>query len=252
MKSEWIEVGGHRLEAARWGRGPGAPILLLHEGLGSIALWKDFPAALAGASGREVIAWSRQGHGWSAPYDGTRQTDYMHREADLLPEVHRALGIGRAHWLGHSDGGSIALLAAARFPELVASLTLEAPHVFVEDLTVASIADVARQFPLGDMGERMKRYHADPRALFGDWSRIWLAPEFRNWDITASLADVVAPSLLVQGRDDRYGTPRQLDAIAAGVPVEARLEPDNCGHSPHFDARDAVLTGIAKFLDGKD
>lgn len=252
MKQEWIDLAGRRLEVARWGQARGAPILLLHEGLGSIALWKDFPAALAEVSGREVMAWSRQGHGWSAPYVGTRSTDYMHREADLLPEVHRVLGIGRAHWLGHSDGGSIALLAAARFPELVASLTLEAPHVFVEDQTVASIAEVARQFSLGDMGERMKRYHAEPLALFGDWSRIWLTPEFRNWDITASLPDVVAPGLLIQGRDDQYGTLRQLDAIAASMPVQARLEPDDCGHSPHFDARDAVLEAIAKFLDGKD
>ena len=136
--------------------------------------------------------------------------------------------------------------------ETVSEFATEPPHVFVEDLTLASIAEVARQFPLGDMGERMKRYHADPLALFGDWSRIWLAPEFRNWDITASLPDVTAPSLLIQGRDDQYGTQRQLDAIAASMPVRARLEPDDCGHSPHFDARDKLLGAIAKFLDGKD
>lgn len=252
MRQEWIEISGQRLEAARWGQGRGAPILLLHEGLGSIALWKDFPAALAEASGHEVIAWSRPGHGWSAPYDGTRGIDYMHREADLLPAVHRALGIERAHWLGHSDGGSIALIAAARFPELVSSLTLEAPHVFVEDLTVTSIAEVARQFPLGDMAGRMMRYHADPQALFEDWSRVWLTPEFRDWDITGCLPDILAPSLLVQGRDDQYGTLRQLDAIAASVSVQARLEPDNCGHSPHFDAREAVLGALCTFLRGKD
>lgn len=252
MRTEQIEIGGKTLEAARWGGGNRLPVLLLHEGLGSIRLWKDFPERLAEAAGREIIAWSRQGHGWSDAYDGSRNLDYMHREALLLSAVHEALGLTRAHWLGHSDGGSIALVGASRFPLLVSTLILEAPHVFVEDLTHSSIASVAAGFAGSDMGERMKRYHRAPLPLFEDWSAIWLDQIFRDWNIEEYLPGIGAPALLIQGRDDQYGTMEQLDRIAAGLPETARLELDDCGHSPHLDRTDAVIEAICAYLDGRE
>lgn len=252
MNLECIDVAGQRLEAARWGEGPQTPILLLHEGLGSIRLWKDFPAALAAACGRPVVAWSRRGHGSSAAYPGSRGADYMHREADLIPEVHRALGLDRAHWLGHSDGGSIALIAAARHPGLAASLVLEAPHVFVEPVTRASIGRAAVDFAKSDMAERMKRYHAHPEPLFADWSAAWLSPAFASWNIEAFLPAIDIPALLIQGRGDQYGTMAQLDRIQQAMPQAIRLELDDCRHSPHFDAPDAVLAAVGAFLAGKD
>lgn len=252
MKQEWIEVAGQRLEAARWGRGSRAPILLLHEGLGSIRLWKDFPAALAEACEREVIAWSRQGHGWSAPYPGARGPDYMHLEAELLPAVHEALGLSQAHWLGHSDGGSIALIAASRFPSLASSLILEAPHVFVETVTQANISLAGLNFLNSDIGERMKRYHADPEPLFQDWCRTWLSPAFGDWNIESILTGCKQPALLIQGFDDQYGTLEQLDRIQRAMPQARRLELFDCKHSPHFDAREAVIEATCAFLDGKE
>jgi pimeloyl-ACP methyl ester carboxylesterase len=252
VNQQWIEVGGRRLEAARWGRGGRAPILLLHEGLGSVALWKDFPEALAEASEREVIAWSRQGHGWSAPYEGLRGIDYMHQEAELLPAIQMALGISKAHWFGHSDGGSIALIAASRFPNLALSLILEAPHVFVETITKAKISLAALDFLKSDMGERMKRYHDAPEHLFPDWCRTWLSAEFSGWNIETSAAACRQPTLLIQGMGDQYGTMEQLDRIQRCMPQAIRLELDDCRHSPHFDSRDAVIAATCTFLDGKD
>jgi len=253
-ESRRIRIDDIELETACWGTGARdrLPILLLHEGLGSIRLWKDFPEQLARATGRDVIAWSRRGHGWSDKLTAAHGPGYMHGEANLLPQIQAALGVPRAHWLGHSDGGSIALIAAARFPALVASLVLEAPHIFVEDLTVASIAKVAAGFSASDMGERMKRYHADPVSLFEKWSAIWLDPIFRSWNIEDLLARIAAPALLIQGRDDQYGTMRQLDSIEGVIAETRRLELDCCGHSPHFDRKDAVIDAICAFLNERE
>lgn len=252
MIIDWISVDEARLETARWGRGDRLPILLLHEGLGSIRLWKDFPARLADASGREVIAWSRQGHGWSGARTTPREPDYMHREAALLPSVMAALGVEKAHLLGHSDGASIALISAAWHSQRIGSLILEAPHVLVEDLTHASIAEVAATFPQTDMGERMRRYHQDPMTLFASWSSIWLDSRFRSWTIEELLLEIKAPALLIQGKDDQYGTLDQLDRISAQVGQTERLILANCRHSPHFDRPDSVLTAICAFLAEKD
>ncbi|MXO73000.1 alpha/beta fold hydrolase [Alteraurantiacibacter buctensis] len=252
MSSAFMTVGSARLEFARWGGGVGLPILLLHEGLGSIKLWKEFPAMLASATGREVVAWSRMGHGWSDPDTTRREPDYMHREAALLSDVMDALGMERAHWFGHSDGASIALIGANMHPGRVASLTLEAPHVLVEDLTHSSIAEVAARFPQTDMGERMKRYHADPIALFDDWSAIWLDPRFRDWNIEGLLGGISAPALLIHGHDDQYGTLDQLDRIAAVLADTTRVELPDCRHSPHLDQQDAVIAAVCGFLNDKD
>ncbi len=254
MSREMLRLGDASLEVERFGSSPPGrlPILLMHEGLGSIALWKQFPEALAYATGRVVIAWSRRGHGWSDPIDDVRTSDYMHREAELLPELHRVLGISRAHWLGHSDGGSIALIGAAWFPELAASLILEAPHVFVEDVTVSSIAQIGASYGSSTMGERMRRYHADPDHIFRKWNDIWLTPAFRAWNIEALLPQIYVPALLIQGLQDEYGTIEQLDRIAAVLPETRRLELDGCGHSPHRDCEAAVIAAVSAFLNDRD
>ncbi|MGB8839856.1 MAG: alpha/beta hydrolase [Aliidongia sp.] len=246
-----ISVGGIRLEVARW-PGRSDPILLLHEGLGSVSMWRDFPERLAAVTGHEVIAWSRRGHGASGPIPVPRDPDYMHREAALLPTLFAALSIDRAHCFGHSDGGSIALIAAAHMPERIASLTLEAPHVMVEDLTIASIAAVKATYQATDLRDRLGRHHADPDHIFWRWNDIWLDPRFRDWNIEALLPAIRAPTLLIQGRDDEYGTLDQLDRIASVLPRTRRLELDRCGHSPHRDQPQAVLDAVAAFLADLD
>jgi len=253
MKTGSILTASGQLEYARWGnaRQDVLPVLLFHEGLGSVGLWKDFPERLAVATGREVVAWSRHGHGDSGGGEVVHEVDYMHNEADLLPAVHEALGIAKGHWLGPSDGGSIALIASSRYPELVASLILEAPHIFVEELTVASIAKVVEGFAASDLGERMKKYHRDPVAMFHRWGRIWLEPAFLNWNIEKLLPAIEAPALLIQGYDDQYGTMEQIDGIAAVLPETTLLKLNDCRHSPHFERGEAVLDAISLFLQEK-
>jgi len=246
----FIGAAGQRLEVARWPGDDRLPIVLLHEGLGSIMTWRDFPARLAAATGREIVAWSREGHGRSAMVSERFKPDYMHREAASVPALLDALNIDRAHLLGHSDGGSIALLAAASAPDRVASLTLEAPHVFVEELTVESIASIGRDFARTELGARLARYHDHPERLFWRWNRIWLDPSFRDWAIDACLTAIAAPVLFIQGLQDQYGTREQLDRIAAILPETRAVEIDSCGHSPHRDQPRIVLAAISSFLIG--
>lgn len=241
-----IAVGGQSLEFRRW-PGSGPPILMLHEGLGSVGLWRDFPDRLAARTGRTVIAWSRAGYGWSEPPRAPFGLDYMHLEADRIPLLMDALGLERATFLGHSDGGSIALIAAARFPARVDALILEAPHVYVEQITIDSIAAVRRAYLDSDLGAKLGRYHRDPDGVFRRWNDIWLDPRFREWTIEKLLPGVRAPILAIQGLDDEYGTLDQLDRIESGARDSRRLELASCGHSPHRDQPDAVLAAIAGF-----
>ena len=248
-KTERMVIDGVGLELRRW-PGKGAPILLLHEGLGSISMWRDFPERLANTTGHEVIAWSRRGHGFSDPLPEKRDPDYMHREAEALDALFDRLEIGRAHLFGHSDGGSIALIAAARHPDRVASLTLEAPHVLVEQLTVDSIAKVKTVYETSDLGRKLGRHHRDADHTFRRWNDIWLDPRFRDWNIEDVLPAIRAPALLIQGRADEYGTLDQLDRIAAILPATRRLELEACGHSPHRDQPEAVLVAVRDFIAG--
>ncbi len=254
-----VTVLGARLET-RWWRAPGAPtarspVVLLHEGLGSVSTWRDFPAALAAATGRDVFAYSRQGHGRSDPRGGGLAVDFMHREADqVVPRVLDAAGIDRAVLLGHSDGGSIALLAAARWPDRVAALALEAPHVFVEDVSVASIAAIRERFQAdGGLRQRLAAHHAHVDEMFWGWNDIWLSPAFRAWNIEAELARVTCPLLALQGVDDEYGTTAQIAAIEGQVagPVTAVLI-QKCGHSPHRDQPSVVLDRLGAFMAHPD
>jgi len=247
----FIAVNGVRLEFKSW-PGAGLPILLLHEGLGSVAMWRDFPAALAEATGHAVVAWSRRGYGASDSLPDPRDAGYMHDEASLLPAVMDELGIARAHLFGHSDGASIALIAAAHNPARAASLILEAPHVYVEQIAVDSIAKAKVVYETTDLAQRLGRYHDNADQVFRRWNDIWLDPCFRNWNIEALLPGVVAPALLIQGHEDEYGTMDQIDRIEAILPAKRRLELARCKHSPHRDQPAAILAASADFINEID
>jgi pimeloyl-ACP methyl ester carboxylesterase len=226
----------------------GAPLVLLHEGLGSAGLWRDFPARLHAATGRRVIAFSRFGHGRSARPPAPRTPAFFHEEAlQVLPELLDALGADQPVLVGHSDGASIALIHAGHHP--VAGLVLLAPHVVVEDVTVESIRATRTAYVEEGLRERMARHHDDPDAAFWGWCDVWLDPEFRAWSLEADAEGVEAPALLIQGAEDPYGTLDQLDRIEARVrgPVERVVVAG--GHSPHLEQPDAVVDAIARFVE---
>ena len=223
--------------------GAAPTLVFLHEGLGSLSAWRDFPERVARATGRAAVIFSRAGYGRSPMRPAPWPVGFMHEEAVALVDV--LAGEGEPPILvGHSDGASIALLYAAAHP--VRALVLLAPHVFVEDKTVASIAAL-RGLP--ELVARLARHHADARATFDAWSGVWLDPAFRAWNIESCLPSVRAPALVIQGADDEYGTVAQVDAVARAIggPCETLLLPD-CGHSPHRDQPARTLGAIAAFV----
>jgi pimeloyl-ACP methyl ester carboxylesterase len=253
----FVAAAGRRLEYL-WAapRVAGRPVLVfLHEGLGAAKLWRDFPARLGAATGCGALAWSRYGHGASDVLAEKRDVGYMHDEATAaLPALLAALGIERPILVGHSDGASIALIhagtrrdGAPRWP--VTGLILEAPHVFVEDITIAGIEAARTAWRTTDLPQRLGRHHADGERTFWGWNDIWLDPRFRAWNIEEYLAPIAAPILVIQGEDDEYGTKAQVDAIAARAcgPVETLMLAD-CRHSPHRDRPDAVLDAMTAFI----
>ena len=240
-------VDGRRLEVTdRAGDPARRALVLLHEGLGSVGLWRDFPAQLHDATGRRVVAFSRFGHGGSDPPRTPRTPAFFHEEAlAVLPALLAELDAPEPILVGHSDGASIALVHAAHHP--VSGLALLAPHVVVEDVTVDAIRETRRQFEEGDLRARMARHHDDPDAAFHGWCDVWLDPAFRTWSLEDEAGAVSAPTLLVQGADDPYGTLDQLDRIEARMrgPVRRLVVPG--GHSPHLEQPQAVVEGIAVF-----
>jgi pimeloyl-ACP methyl ester carboxylesterase len=248
-----LTIDGAHLES-RWWRTPGAdvpPLVLLHEGLGCVSSWRDFPGVLAARTGRDVFAYSRRGYGQSAARAEPLPLDFMEIEGTrVVPRVLDAIGVDRAALVGHSDGGSIALLAAATWPARVEALVLLAAHVFVEDVTVASIATMRERYrSTTELRARLSRHHAHVDEMFGGWSDVWLDPRFKTWNIEEWLARVKAPALVLQGTNDAYGTPLQVDAIARGLagPVTTALI-QNCGHALQRDQPVAILHHIARFL----
>lgn len=244
----FTEVGGHRLEHV-WipARRAGPTVVLLHEGLGSVALWKDFPERVAAATGLGVFLYSRYGYGRSTPCTthpvGPR---YMHREAlDVLPAVLDAQGIERPILVGHSDGGSIALLHAGGCARPVAGVLTLAAHVFTESICVQAIETAKLAFEAGRLRKGLAPYHDDVDGAFSLWNQAWLDPVFRAWNIESFLPGVRCPVVAVQGADDAYGTEEQLVRIARGVsgPVETRVLPA-CGHSAWRDQPEAVLAAL--------
>ncbi len=247
----FIDTGDGPLEHRRIGAArPGLPtIVFLHEGLGSARLWRDFPDALCAATGCAGLVHSRHGYGASAPPPSARGADYLHVEArERLPALLRALGIHRPILLGHSDGASIALIHAGSGHD-VAGLVLEAPHVFVEEETLAGIRAAGEAWRGTDLPARLARHHADAPRVFSDWHDTWLSAGFRGWNIEELLPAIGAPALVLQGEGDEYGTAAQLEAIArqAGGGCETLMLAE-CGHAPHRDRRDAVIEATARFV----
>lgn len=251
----FIPVPGGRLEYRRW-RPPGAhaPVLvLLHEGLGSVAMWKDFPETLAARTGCEVFAYSRAGYGNSSPAQLPRTPGYLHPEGlVVLPRVLDFLAARDVVLIGHSDGASIALIHAGGVADpRVRALVVVAPHVFIEPMCVAQIAQARVAYETTDLRSRLARYHADVDHVFRGWNDIWLDPAFLSWNIGEYLPRIRVPTLVLQGREDEYGTQAQVDAVLRGVgaAAEAIIIPD-CGHSPHRDQPGAMLDAIERFLRG--
>lgn len=251
MITHRYHVDGRWLEAARIeGRDPNLPaIVMLHEGLGSVSHWKDFPLRVAEETGAGVFVYSRYGHGGSDALKEPRSASYMHHEAQVvLPEILRKAGIERPVLLGHSDGASIAILFAGMFPDASAGLILEAPHVFVEDMTLSSIAQARTLYRETDLPQRLGRYHADVDSLFWGWNNIWLDPSFRNWNIESFLNLIRCSVLVVQGAQDEYGTTSQIEAIQRVIPSASAIVFENCKHAPHRDRCEATLSAIGKFF----
>lgn len=262
MTSQWIDIetDGRRLRIEFAWIAPervAAPLLVfLHEGLGSLALWRDFPQRLCDAAGCRGLVYSRPGYGRSTPrrVDERWGPEFMHDQAHkLLPALLEALAVDAARdppWMfGHSDGGSIALLFAARFADRVAGCIVMAPHIVVEDVSVASIARAREDYLHRALRARLAKYHDEPDSAFFGWSDIWLDARFRHWSIEDAIAAIRCPLLAMQGRDDEYGTLQQIRGIAARVPQAQLLELGDCGHSPHRDQPDRVIAASTEFLN---
>jgi pimeloyl-ACP methyl ester carboxylesterase len=252
MRAATLDVDGAALETVHEPAAPGRKtIVFLHEALGSVALWRDFPASLAEAcGGLGWMAYSRQGHGRSSPLSGPRDAAYLDHEAlDVLPRLLARLAIAEPILFGHSDGATIALIHAAGAGTPVAAVVVEAPHVFVEEISLAGIRAAEARARDGDLLERLAKFHDRPIALFEAWASIWQSPAFRDWTIIHRLPAIVAPILALQGSKDNYGSLAHLDAIAtaAGGPVERLVLPE-IGHIPHDSARNDVIAAVSSFL----
>ena len=251
-----VDAAGARLEYA-WS-GPTADeaptLVFLHEGLGCVSLWREFPDRLSETTGLGAFVYSRQGYGASDPIELPRPPDFMDYEAcTVLPEVLRAAGISRYFLIGHSDGASISLIFAANPSSArdgLLGLCLEAPHVFVEDVTVQSIAAIGKSYHDGTLKQRLARHHGtNVDTAFLGWNRVWLDPRFRDWNIAKSLNAIDVPVQVLQGCNDEYGTLAQVAAIEKGVsgPFQ-KLLMEQSGHSPHLDQPEAVLAEMAQFI----
>lgn len=250
MPTERFEVAGQSLDVLRLrGAADAQTLVMLHEGLGSIGLWRDLPQRLHERTGCGVLAYSRHGNGFSSLLDGPRNARYMHDEGLIvLPALLEWAGLDRPLILGHSDGASIALIFAGAHPQRTAGLVLLAPHVFVEPRSLLGIAAIAQEYRVGQLRERMARHHRDVDRTFFGWNDIWLDGSFGDWNIEEYLPSIAAPVIMVQGRNDEYGTMLQLDAIERGLSARAdRIELDRCGHSPQRDRPAAVESVIAAF-----
>jgi pimeloyl-ACP methyl ester carboxylesterase len=252
MTQAEIILDGRRLETAWWGPDPArAPtIVLLHEGLGCVALWRDLPERIAGETGYGVFAYSRFGYGRSDPAPLPRPMTYMHDEAlKVLPRVLDAAEINRAILIGHSDGGSIAAIyaGAVRDPR-IAGVVLIAAHFFVEDLNIESIARIRTEYETKELRSRLTRYHTNVDVAFRGWNDAWLDPRFREFDITEYLPTISVPVLALQDADDPYGTEAQLQVLRRHVisPLETKLI-QGARHAPHLEAKEATIPAITAF-----
>lgn len=229
----------------------GAPtIVFLHEGLGSIAMWKGFPARVASAAACNALVYSRFGHGNSDGLPAPHRATFMHDEAlVVLPELLDQTGVTRPILLGHSSGASIALIHAGGSGRPVAGVIAMAPHVMVEQRTVRSIAEAKSAYRTADLREKLARHHPDPDPVFESWTTIWLDPAFRDWNIEAYVSRISCPVLAIQGYGDEYGTMAQIDRVAALAAEVELVKLDDCGHSPQRDQPDAVIGAVTRFVE---
>jgi pimeloyl-ACP methyl ester carboxylesterase len=247
-----LRVGAADLEYRMIGPAPDAAptIVMLHEGLGSVGLWGDFPEKLQAATGCGVFAYSRAGYGNSSPVTLPRPLDYMHVEAsDVLPKVLDAISFRRGLLLGHSDGASIAAIyAGSRQDHRVKGVVMMAPHFIVEDISVKSIAEIKTAYETTDLKVKLARWHNDVDNAFYGWNGAWLDPKFRDWDISEYLAYIRVPVAVIQGERDQYGTMLQVEIISEECycPVDVTEVP-GAGHSPHREAPGATLDAIVQF-----
>lgn len=226
-------------------------LLFLHEALGSIGQWRDFPQLLCDAMGMRGFAYERQGHGLSDGLMGKRESDYLHRYAwEELPEVMQALVPAgkKVILVGHSDGGTIALLYAARFPKLVAGIVTMAAHVLAEPETLAGIHPAIEAYRLGKLAGLQKYHGAQTEALFFAWADTWLSPDFKDWNITDEIRGIACPALIIQGREDQYGTPLQVELIVKQLERAKGVILDQCKHHPHLEKTKAVVELVNAFF----
>ena len=254
MNVPLVRAGDHQLEYKWIGLVPDeAPtIVFLHEGLGCVEMWRDFPEKVVQATGCGALVYSRAGYGKSDPIVMPRRVEFMHDEAlNVLPEVLKVFQINEAILFGHSDGGSIALiLAGSGKTNNIRGLVLEAPHVFVESISIESIAAAKQNYEHGSLRASLAKYHgSNVDCAFKGWNDVWLNPQFRSWNIESYLPGIRVPALVIQGEQDQYGTLRQVRAIqdSSGGPVETVVLSD-CGHSPHRDQPRAVLDNVSNFI----
>ena len=252
LPNGFLTIGASDLEHRMIGPSPEqAPtIVMLHEGLGCAGLWGDFPEKLQAATGAGVFVYSRAGYGASTPAKLPRPLDYMHTEAlDVLPKLLDAIGFRRGLLLGHSDGASIAAIyAGSRQDHRVEGIALIAPHFIVEDISVASIAEIKTAYETTNLKEKLSRWHKDVDNAFYGWNGAWLDPKFRDWDISEYLAYIRVPVMVLQGVDDQYGTLRQVEIAQEECycPVDLKVI-SGAGHSPHREAPGATLDAIEQF-----
>jgi pimeloyl-ACP methyl ester carboxylesterase len=252
--SGFLHIDGDDLEYRLIGPAPDqAPtVVVLHEGLGSAALWGDFPEKLQAATGAGVFVYSRAGYGASTPVKLPRPLDYMHREAlDVLPKLLEQIGFRRGILVGHSDGASIAAIYAGSVQDhRVRAIALMAPHFIVEDISVKSIAEIKTTYETTNLREKLARWHRDVDNAFYGWNGVWLDPKFRNWDISEYLAYIRVPIAVIQGADDQYGTLRQVEIAQEECycPVDVTILAGT-GHSPHREAPGATLNAISELAN---
>lgn len=231
---------------------PSAPVMVfLHEGLGSVALWKDFPDQLCRQLNMRGLVYSRPGYGRSTPRDKNEHwdTDFMHRQAfEVLPALLSTLGISHPWLFGHSDGGSISLLYASRYSSRCAGVIVVAPHIMVEDISITSIQIARDAYLHQGLRERLARYHDDVDSAFFGWNDLWLSPAFRSWSIEAELKNIRCPVLAIQGEDDEYGTMEQVYGIRRVLPDAIVVPVAHCGHSPHRDQPQLLSDAVAQFV----
>lgn len=255
MKQGFVEAGGHQLEVVEYpahqtGR---PPLVFLHEGLGSVSLWRDFPAQIALATGCRTIVYSRYGYGQSDVLAAPRRPDYMHYEAlVVLPELLRRLDLVCPVLIGHSDGGSIALIHGGDAHADCAGIAVMAPHLFVEERSVDGIGNTVFDFEKTDLQKKLARHHRDARRAFYGWADIWRSQEFRSWNIESCLPGLHCPVLAIQGEDDEYAGMAHIDRIAelaTNAPEVDLLKLADCRHSPHRDQAEAVAAALTAFVE---